>query len=199
LVRQQCFYPDCQEIRQSNQFSAYLATQEATTILAELRDTNKATSQYLTSIGRRYSQAHISDSDRQINMGWASHNSYNERLHSTSTYALVKCGMIDLWNAACVGQVQTNGDFDRGNLHKAVGVFHTLDPRLREALIAVCCKNARKMKQLCSAVCCKNARKMKQLCRDALEAQKASRERNVFKLLHVELYLDISVINITNT
>jgi hypothetical protein len=35
LVRQQCFYPNCQEIIQSNQFSAYLATQEATTILVE--------------------------------------------------------------------------------------------------------------------------------------------------------------------
>ena len=77
----------------------------------------------------------------------------------TSTYALVKHGIIDILNAAGVGQVQTNEDFDRGNLHKTTGIFHTLDPRLREALIAFCRKNALKMKQL---------------CKDALEAQQAS-------------------------
>ena len=92
-------------------------------------------------------------------MGRAAHNSYNEILHSTSTHTLIERGMIYLWNAAGIGQARTNGDFHRGNLHKTAGVFHTLDPRLREALIAFCRKNARKMKQL---------------CKDALEVQQAA-------------------------
>lgn len=89
-------------------------------------------------------------------------------MHSTSTYALVECGMIDLWNAAGIGQSRTNGDFDRGNLQKTAGVFHTLDSRLREALIAFCWKNARKMKRI---------------CKEALEAQQAStREKEELKM-----------------
>ena len=172
LLRAELFYPTRMENRQTHQFCCRLAEEIASTILAELRDPRKATSQYLSSCMGKYSKAVIAEDDRQACMGKLAHNSMSESGHAMSTSALIEGGMITLYHAAAQGQARANADFVRGHDElighskgasvKTLGTFHSLPLELRDSLIAVARENVSRTRKFYD---------------DALERQRAARQR----------------------
>ena len=63
-------------------------------MLRALQDESKASSNYLSSVGGRCSQANITEDDLLACMGKLSHNSTSESVHAISMDALVNDGMI---------------------------------------------------------------------------------------------------------
>ena len=90
-----------------------MAVTAASAFLIEFRDENKATAQYLSSIGGENSLAVISESKRKAGLGKESSNSTSESLHGTVTHLMKVAGTIRLDHAAGDGIMQTNGHIDR--------------------------------------------------------------------------------------
>jgi hypothetical protein len=84
-IRAAVFYPDRDDIRQTDNLCHELAVTASTAFLIEFRNESKATSQYLSSIGGENSLAVLSESKRRAGLGKELSNSTSESLHGTVT------------------------------------------------------------------------------------------------------------------
>lgn len=143
------FYPSVDYIRQSNEIACELAAVVAATFLTEFRDTNKATSASLSSIGGVRSAANVSEEDRKATMMMKASTSISESVHASSTVGLVISGTIRLDNVTAEGQTRANNDFGRGIeslvtgrgkagklTERVLGTFHILPKELQQSLVA---------------------------------------------------------------
>jgi hypothetical protein len=115
LMRAELFYPTKMENRQTHQFCCRLTEEIASTILAELRDPRKATSQYLSRCVVKYSKSVIAEDYHQVCMGKMAHNSMSGSGHAMSSSALIKGRIITLYHALAQGQARANADFVQGH------------------------------------------------------------------------------------
>ena len=152
------FYPTRRENRQTHDICCRLAVEIATTILVELRDTEKATHKYLSSAKGVYTQGKITKADRTACMNMMAHNSISESNHASSTAGLKVGGTIRLDHSCGEGQTRANNDFGRGHLAYVsgkrkkskekveieLGTFHSLPQELKDSLIHVARVNASK-------------------------------------------------------
>jgi hypothetical protein len=81
------FYPSRADIHQTNSLVCRLAEDAASTFLVEFRDTSKATSTYLSSIGGKYIAALVNTDDR-ICLHKEASNSIAKSNHASSTHSL---------------------------------------------------------------------------------------------------------------
>ena len=174
-LRAELFYPARADIRQTNIIACRLAEDAASTFLMEFRDTSKATSAYLSSIGGKYSAARVTTEDRIACLHKEASNSIAESNHASSTHSLKTSGTIRLDSAAGEGQTRANNDFGRGHnafvsgrsskngrLERTYGCFHSLPIELQQSIIETARRGAA------------NARKCFD---DALRKQKESRQQ----------------------
>ncbi len=76
----------------------------AVTFLSEFRDTSKATSLSLSSIGGTRSVAEVSEEDRKAAFGAEASTSISESAHASSTVGLKIAGTIRLDSVTAEGQ-----------------------------------------------------------------------------------------------
>ena len=67
-------YPQRKENIATTQFVKQLVVEVAQVVLRELRDVNKATSDYLSSIGGKFSWGQTTDEEHEANIGWMTTN-----------------------------------------------------------------------------------------------------------------------------
>jgi hypothetical protein len=90
-----------------------LADGIATTLLTELEDTSKATFEYLSAAGRKYSQAVINRSEEMATLGMRANNDPSEGTFATLTDILCGAGWINLSSASAIGQMCYNKEMVR--------------------------------------------------------------------------------------
>lgn len=151
----QLFYPTKDYIIQSNKTACELAPLIAVTFLSEFRDTSKATSLSLSSIGGVRSATEVSEEDRKAAFGAEASTSISESVHASSTVGLKIAGTIRLDSVTAEGQTRMNNDFGRGHealvtgksaksgeLKQSLGTFHVLPVELQTSLIGFAKKMA---------------------------------------------------------
>ena len=95
------------------EFCYTLAAGVASTLLTELEDTSKATFEYLSAAGGKYSQAVIDRSEEMATLGMRANNDPSEGMFATFTDILCSGGRISLSSASAIGQMRYNKDMVR--------------------------------------------------------------------------------------
>ncbi len=142
------FYPSRQYVRQTTDMTIKLASTVAVTLLAELRDSRKATSCSLSSLDGVRSCSKISEEDRVATLKTQASTSISESVHASSTVGLKMWGTIHLDSVTAEGQTRANNDFGRdhrfiiskkksNNSEKIcrLGTFHLMPIELQSSLI----------------------------------------------------------------
>ena len=99
--------------RETTEFCQTLASGIATTLLMELEDSSKATSEYLSATMGKYSQAVIDNNEVVATIGMRATNDPSEETLATFTDILCNAGQINLQSASGVGQMHYNKKFSR--------------------------------------------------------------------------------------
>ena len=162
------FYPKNIENLQTTAYCHKLAVGFAATILTELSDPKKATHEYLSVVGGKYSQAELSAEEIEKSLNVRASNDPCEEVFSTFTENLQMYGRIGLDNAAAMGQTRFNNDFGRNantlvsgrkskkseeETTRGIGGFHLLSEPLQDSLIAVAKKHRKRDRETFSALC----------------------------------------------
>ena len=98
---------------ETTEFCQILASGIATTLLMELEDSSKATSEYLSATMGKYSQAVIDNNEVVATIGMRAANDPSEETFATFSDILCNAGQINLQSASGVGQARYNKDFSR--------------------------------------------------------------------------------------
>ena len=104
VLRAALFAPTRMDIRQTTRHCTRFAEISACVFRIEFRDTSKCTSKYLSAIKGKYSNAVLSDEDKEAGMRKEATNSISESGHARSTYGLKINGTVRLDHAAGEGQ-----------------------------------------------------------------------------------------------
>jgi hypothetical protein len=104
------FWPTKKCNSETTQYCYVLATGIATTLLTELEDTSKATFEYLSAAGGKYSQAVIDCSKEMATLGMRANNDPSEGTFAPFTNILCSAGWINLSSASTIGQMCYNKD-----------------------------------------------------------------------------------------
>jgi hypothetical protein len=104
------FWPTKKRNLETTQYCYTLATEIATTLLTELEDTTKATFEYLSAAGGKYSQAVIDRSEEMATLGMRANNDPSKGTFATFTDILCGAGRIHLSSASAIGQMGYNKD-----------------------------------------------------------------------------------------
>jgi hypothetical protein len=160
LLRAALFYPSRIDIVRTDKLCCRLGGEAAATFLIEFCDELKATHNYLSSIGGKYSQAEISDQNRAAELNKEASNSISESNHAATTQSLKTFGSIRLDSAAAEGQTRMKNDFGRDHdafvrrskttsppNQRKMGMFHQLPVELQQSLIVAGKRGATKLRR----------------------------------------------------
>ena len=140
-ILDELFNPQKESNKDTTDLVIDMAVIEAKWILQELRDSKKATSDYLSSANGNFSWAKTTEEVHKILIGTFSTNELAESPFTFLAYQLDNFNMILGSNTAAVAQARTNGDFNRKELgHKHDGAFHQLSEQLKHSLIVTALK-----------------------------------------------------------
>jgi hypothetical protein len=127
-----------------------LAAGLATCLLFELGDPRKATFNYLSANGCKYSWEEVSDAEKEACIGMKAVNDSSEAVFATFTEALSTASRVGLDGAAGQGHARDNNDMGHAHKymitgrrgknkleapHTFIGLFHQLPGELTNALI----------------------------------------------------------------
>lgn len=145
-LRAELFYPQSKTNQDTTEMVEALAVEVAKAILTELRDPNKATSNYLTSASGKFSWGYTSAADKVSGLGKCATNDDAERPFGGLTSELQRFGRIGLTNAGGITQARVNGDFYRSKSKKGddvvEGLFHQLPTEMKQSLFATAMEDA---------------------------------------------------------
>jgi hypothetical protein len=105
------FFPSRNYVCQTHSTACCLAYVAAATFLIEFRDPKKTTSDYLSSISRKWSWAMVSENKKVASRGKDATTSISESVHASSTVGLGIAGTICLDHVTAKGQTGFNNDF----------------------------------------------------------------------------------------
>ena len=114
----------------------------------ELHDPKKATFKYLSASDFPVCFKNISDETRKEQRGKHATNDEAESTLGGTTKQVQDYGRIDIAKAGGINMMQRNGFMSHGTKKKdkekkGVGLFHSLDPALREAIVTVAMRDAK--------------------------------------------------------
>jgi hypothetical protein len=149
LVREELFYPQRIENRETHECCVMLSLEVANCLIIEFQDTSKVTHMYVNKLDGKLSMKKTSAEDKRDGYGIRANNDPSEQNFAVFDDALSTMGRGALSRAAGQGQSRYNGDFTRdissmvtGRKSKAdeealqLGVFHKLPEELQNSLIA---------------------------------------------------------------
>ncbi len=113
LAKCKVFYPTRKENQQTHDMCVSLAREVATCLLLEVADPKKATSDYLSNGGGRFSWAVSSEEEKKASLGMRATNDPSESQFATFTEALATGGRVGVDLASGIGQTRFNKDFGR--------------------------------------------------------------------------------------
>ena len=160
-LRQALFYPDDETNRWSSATNkatddrvVELAEVAAIALLDELHNEAKATWKYLSVSGSEYSWAHCPVEVKAALLGLAATNDYCESALGGVTQVMKNGGRVNIAGAAAQSDTSRNGYLDRTSkkkkyktkggkkIEKKEGLFHSLNEKLRDAIIQVAIEDA---------------------------------------------------------
>ncbi|KAL7552655.1 hypothetical protein ACHAWF_015887 [Thalassiosira exigua] len=144
-LKSQLFSPQRKSEKDTTTRMKELARVAADAILAELRDTKKATHKYLSSSGSDYCWKRCSDERKQALLGKKATNDEAESSLGGTTSQVQKFGRIALSSAAAISDLKRNAFFNRptnSKKEKPLGIFHQFDVELRHAIVALAMQDA---------------------------------------------------------
>ena len=152
------FFPQKMENRQTTEFCKELAVGVATTLLTELTDPKKSTSNYINDGLLAFNN--LTDAEKKASLGMRANNDPSEGIFATFTDVLCNSGRISIDSAAAIGQARYNKDLyrnhgcyvsgkkGRGNDESTEnGPFHALPEKLQDSLLAIAKKSGKKCRK----------------------------------------------------
>lgn len=137
------FYPQRQENIETTETVNLMAIEVAETILKELRDPRKASSDYLSSKEGQFSWGQTTDDEHGAMLGKIATNDPAESPFASLTQQLQSFGRLLGIHASAVGHARINGDFNRDVDNESnSGAYHRLSPEMRESLMKFALKVA---------------------------------------------------------
>ena len=136
VLNAELFYPTREENIATTEFVTQLAVEVADCMLQELRDPKKATSDYLSSGGGKFSWGETTDEDHIMCIGKMATNDPAESPFASLTVQLQSFGRVLGIHSSGVGHARVNGDFKRD--HKdgtSDGAYLKLSPDMRQSLL----------------------------------------------------------------
>jgi hypothetical protein len=130
------FYPQRKVNVDTTETVKLMACEIAQTILKELRDPNKATSDYLTSADGKFSWGQTTDEEHAAFLGKMATNDSAESPFASLTRQLQQFGRMLGIHASAVGHARINGDFVRDYKNPDNdGAYHKLSDEMRSSLL----------------------------------------------------------------
>jgi hypothetical protein len=130
------FYPQRPENVETTETVQLMACEVAECIIKELRDPNKATSDYLSSVEGKFSWGQTTDDEHIACIGKMATNDAAESPFASLTLQLQSFGRVLGIHASAIGQARINGDFVR-DFHNSIndGAYHRLSHQMRQSLM----------------------------------------------------------------
>jgi hypothetical protein len=130
------FYPTRRENTKTTEMVNLMASEVAETILNELHDPRKATSNYLTSVEGKFSWGQTTDKEHYASLGKMATNDPAESPFASLTHQLQSFGRLLGIHASAVGHACMNKDFTR-NIEDSSrdGAYHQLSNEMRQSLL----------------------------------------------------------------
>jgi hypothetical protein len=129
------FYPTREENIATNEMVKVMACEVAECMLDELRDPKKATSDYLSSAGGKFSWGKTTEDEHYACLGKMATNDPAESTFASLTRQLQCFGRVLGVHASAIGQARVNGDFDSEVIHGCDGAYHRLSQNMRQSLM----------------------------------------------------------------
>ena len=130
------FYPDRKENKETTGMVELMAIEVAKCMLQELRDPDKATSDYLSSTGGEFSWGKTTDEEHHACIGRMATNDPAESPFAALTRQMQQFGRLLGIHASGMGQAKFNGDFNRDYKDKTKnGLYHQLPPDMHNSLL----------------------------------------------------------------
>ena len=167
-----------------------MAVEVAKCLLKELRDPNKATSDYLTSEEGVFSWGHTSDEEHQACIGKMATNDPAEGPFAALTSQLQSFGRILGMHASGIGQARVNSDFDLDlNDGNTDGTYYMLPKNMQTSLLKFALKIAPEFKR-------KMSEDVKRQRLGKLKKKQALREKKIIEaqreyanaLIYIDMY-----------
>ena len=144
LLRAELFFPAREENQATDTVCTNMAVELAQTMLVELRDPKKATSDYLSSEEGQFSWGQTTQSEHEACIGLMATNNMAESPFAGLTHQFQIYGRILGIHASGISQARINGDFRRilNGMDKKDGMFHCLSPKMKESLLRMAIRDA---------------------------------------------------------
>ena len=111
-----------------------MACEIAECLLEELSDPKKATSDYLSVIGGKFSWSETTEEERNACLGKLATNDPAKSSFASLTRQLQAFGRVLGIHSSAVGQARVNGDFEHKHINGLQdGAYHCLPPNMRQS------------------------------------------------------------------
>ena len=141
-INAEMFYPECQKNRDTTHCVQEMAQSAiAPAIMGELWDPKKALSDYVTSIGGKFSWGQTSEEEHQVCIGKNATNDPAESPFASLTQQLQFFGRVLGIHTSAIGHARINGDFKRDHNKSANDdAYFKLSKEERESLLTYALK-----------------------------------------------------------
>ena len=137
LLRAELFFPAREENQATNIVCSSMAVELAQTILVEVRDSKKTTSDYLSSEQEKFSCWETNHEIHEVYVGLITINDMAESPFSGLTQQFQSFGRILGIHASGISQARINGDFKRipNSSNNYDSIYHCLSPKNERIII----------------------------------------------------------------
>ncbi len=181
-LREELFHPQQAVNQATRDMTIRLGRIAVETILRELRDPKKATSNYLSSVNGEYSWENTSTEDHEALKDRVANNDLSESAHGGTSHQINLWGRILLTNAAGMDQVRRNGNFSRCD---KLGSFLKLPFEMKRSLLAAAKKHSPKQRQWDrDAISRQTAEKQRKLAEKKTKAEEKAAGANIEALYY---------------
>ena len=191
LLRAELFYPTREENIATQTVCINMAVEVAQTMLLELRDPKKATSDYLSSGKGKFSWGETTHEQHVACIGLMATNDPAESPFAGLSHQFGMHGRILGIHASAISQARINGDFSRilNEMNKKDGMFHCLSPKMKVPLLRMAIRDAPMVRENKEIVLNKQ-RQHKQNKQDILRKNKllGAQDKYADALTHIEMF-----------
>ena len=184
------FYPNRKENTETTGMVELMAVEVAKCMLQELRDPDKATSNYLSSIGGQFSWGKTTDEEHHACIGKMATNDPAESPFAALTRQMQQFGRLLGIHASGMGQAKFNRDFNRDFKDKSKnGLYHQLPADMHNSLLKFALNIAPEVRKA-EGVALDRQRAAKRKKQDLLNKKKlvACQQEYANALTYIEMY-----------
>ena len=191
LLRAEVFFPAREENQATNTVCTNMAVELAQTILEELRDPKKATSDYLSSGKGKFGLGETTHKQHVTCIGLMATNDPAESPFAGLSHQFGMHGRILGIHASAISQARINGDFSRilNEMNKKDGMFHCLSPKMKESLLRMAIRDAPMVRKN-EEIALNKQREQKQNKQDILRKNKllGAQDKYADALTYIEMF-----------